>query len=176
MKKQLFIISFIVFVFLNVNALFSQNKYLTQIGKVDSIYSKILKEQRKFWVQLPENFNKNKKYPVTYVLDGETHLQTVSLVHNYYSGGFIPEMILIGISNKQHRTRDLTISKIKTRQGSAYIQENGGADNFTKFLQSELIPYIEEKFPVTNYRTLIGHSYGGSFYHKYLNSSSRIIC
>ena len=140
-----------------------KNNFLTQIGKTDSIYSKTLKEQRKFWIQLPANFSKKRTYPVIYILDGETHLQTVATVQNYYSGGFTPEMILVGISNEQHRTRDLTISKIKTRQGGAYTQENGGAENFTKFLKEELIPHIEGNYPVTNYRTLVGHSYGGLF-------------
>ena len=163
MKKQVKQISIIVFIFLLSNSASTQNNYVSQIGKVDSIYSKTLKEQRKFWIQLPVNYKEENKYPVVYVLDGETHLPTVSIVQNYYSGGFIPEMILIGISNEKHRTRDLTISKIDTRQGGAFTQENGGAENFTLFLQNELIPYIEKTYPVTNYRTLIGHSFGGLF-------------
>jgi predicted alpha/beta superfamily hydrolase len=163
MKKNISIISIIAFLFLNNATLSAQNNYLTQIGKTDSIYSKTLKEQRQFWVQLPANFNKKRTYPVVYILDGETHLQTVSTVQNYYSGGITPEMILIGISNEKHRTRDLTISKINNRQGGAYTQENGGAENFTKFLKNELIPHIEKSYPVTKYRTLVGHSYGGLF-------------
>ena len=163
MKKQVKQISIIGFIFLLSNSASAQNNYLSQIGKVDSIYSKTLSEQRKFWVQLPVNYKKENKYPVVYVLDGETHLPTVSIVQNYYSGGFIPEMILVGISNEKHRTRDLTISKIDTRQGGAFTQENGGAKNFTLFLQNELIPHIEKTYPVTNYRTLIGHSFGGLF-------------
>jgi len=163
MKKQLLTISFLAFSLLHLNNLFAQDQYLSQIGKADSIYSKTLKEQRKFWIQLPMNFNKNRKYPVVYILDGETHLPTVSVVQSYYSRGFTPEMILVGISNEQHRTRDLTISKISSRQGGAYTQETGGAENFTNFLENELIPHIEKELPVTNYRTLIGHSYGGLF-------------
>ena len=100
---------------------------------------------------------------MVYVLDGETHLPTVASVQNYYSGGFTPDMILVGISNQQNRTRDLTISKITNRRGGAYTQETGGANNFTQFLEEELIPYIDKKYPTTNYRTLIGHSYGGLF-------------
>lgn len=163
MKKLLFIVYVTALTFFCNQNLLAQDQYLTQIGKTDSIYSKTLNEQRKFWVQLPLNFNKNRKYPVVYILDGETHLSTVTSVQNYYSGGFTPEMILIGISNQQNRTRDLTISKITSRQGGAYNQETGGANNFIKFLQHELIPHIEKKFPVTNYRTLIGHSFGGLF-------------
>jgi predicted alpha/beta superfamily hydrolase len=90
-------------------------------------------------------------------------LNALHTVHSYYSGGFIPEMILVGISNAENRTRDLTTSELYERRGQAYNQENGGAEKFAQFIESELIPFIEDKYPVTNYRTLIGHSYGGLF-------------
>ena len=44
-----------------------------------------------------------------------------------------------------------------------FNEKNGEADNFLKFIETELIPFIENKYPVTGYRTLIGHSYGGLF-------------
>jgi predicted alpha/beta superfamily hydrolase len=163
MRKPFFVVSIIAYLLAQPITLFAQNKFLSQIGKTDSISSTILKEKRKFWVQLPQNFSSKKNYPVVYVLDGETHLPTVSIVQNYYSGGFIPEMILVGISNQQNRTRDLTISNITNRQGGAFNQETGGAEKFRQFIENELIPYIDRKYPTTNYRMLIGHSYGGLF-------------
>lgn len=163
MKLRFLNIAIFAYVLLWAFNTFSQGQYLAQIGKIDSIYSNTLKEQRKLWVQLPENYNKNKKYPVVYVLDGETHLPTVSIVQSYYSGGFTPEMILVGISNQNNRTRDLTISKITNRQGGAFNFETGGAEKFTQFIKNELIPFIDKKYPTTNYRTLIGHSFGGLF-------------
>lgn len=163
MKKTAFALTLLVSIFLQSNSLNAQNEYLIKIGKLDSLYSKTLKEQRKYWVQLPNNYNKEKKYPVVYILDGDTHLPTVALVQNYYSGGFTPDMILVGISNQQHRTRDLTISKITSRQGGAFNFETGGAKKFTQFIKNELIPHIDNKFSTTSYRTLIGHSFGGLF-------------
>ena len=144
---------------------FTQSNYLEQIGVTDSLFSKTLGENRVFWVQVPESFNPQKptKYPVAYVLDGGVHLNAVSTVHSYYSGGYIPEMIIIGISNRNNRTRDLTTSKIETRRGVTYNQESGGADNFIQFIEDELIPFIDSKYPTMNYRTLIGHSYAGLF-------------
>jgi predicted alpha/beta superfamily hydrolase len=144
---------------------FTQSNYLAQIGVTDSIFSKTLGEDRVFWVQVPESFNPKKpvKYPVVYVLDGGVHLNAVSTVHSYYSGGYIPEMIIVGISNRTNRTRDLTTSKIETRRGVSYNQESGSADTFIQFIEDELIPFIDSKYPTTNYRTLIGHSYGGLF-------------
>jgi len=142
-----------------------EHQFLQNIGVLDSIYSENLEEHRKIYVQLPENYNPNskQKYPVVYVLDGEVFLPTVYNVHSFYSGGFMPEMIIVGISNAKNRVRDLTISKVTEMYGMPFEQENGEAANFCKFLETKLIPYIENKYPVTNFRTLIGHSYGGLF-------------
>jgi len=143
----------------------AQSAYLYQGGSRDSLFSNTLEEQRFFWVQLPENFNPERKlkYPVIYVLDGEMHLQAVSTVHNYYWGGFMPEMIIVGISNWDNRTRDLTTSEVQSRRGAAFDQETGGAEDFTLFIEKELIPHIEANYPASTYRTLIGHSYAGLF-------------
>ena len=143
----------------------AQSDYLYQIGKKDSVYSNILNESRDIYVQLPYSYNanSNEKYPVVYILDGDVLLPTVVNIHDFYSGGFMPEMIIVGISNAVNRTRDLTTSKITSRRGMPYNEEHGEAKNFLSFIKTELIPYIEGKYPVTNYRTLIGHSYAGLF-------------
>lgn len=56
--------------------------FLQQVGTLDSIYSNILKEYRKIYVQLPSTYDptKNEKYPVVYILDGEVFLPTVNEV------------------------------------------------------------------------------------------------
>lgn len=143
----------------------AQGNHLLEIGEKDSLYSDVLGEQREFWIQLPESYDPTgtRKYPVVYILDGAVHFMAVSTVHTYYWGGFMPEMILIGISNRTHRTRDLTPSEIYSRRGSEYRQESGGAEAFTMFLEKELFPFIESKYPATGYRSLIAHSYGGLF-------------
>lgn len=148
------------------NAQANQNQqFLRKVGMMDSLYSQILNESRKIYIQLPPSYTpeKNQKYPVAFILDGEMFLPTVIDVQNYYSGGFMPEMVLVGISNDKNRLRDLTTSTITTNYGMPFNEENGEADSFSKFIEYELIPYIENKYPVTNYRTLIGHSYGGLF-------------
>lgn len=140
-------------------------QFLQKVGVVDSLYSEILSESRKVYIQIPSSFNpsKNQKYPVVFILDGEIFLPTVNEVQNYYSGGFTPEMVLVGIANDKNRVRDLTTSTITTKYGMPFNEKNGEADNFRNFIEKELIPFIESKYPVTNYRTLIGHSYGGLF-------------
>ena len=140
-------------------------KYLEKIGILDSIYSETLEEYRRIYIQFPDDYTtqNNKKYPVVFILDGEILLSTVKNVQSFYSGGFTPEMIIVAISNENHRTRDLTTSRITEKYGMPFKEENGEAYIFSDFLEKELIPFIENKYPVSNFRTLIGHSYGGLF-------------
>tara|TARA_R110002012_G_scaffold252147_1_gene430725 strand:- start:567303 stop:568508 length:1206 start_codon:yes stop_codon:yes gene_type:complete len=132
---------------------------------VDSIFSKTLSESRDFWVRLPDNFqpDNDEKYAVIYLMDGFSLESTLEAVYGNYWGHYLPHMILVGVSNRKNRTRDLTTSQLKMRRGSAFDYETGGAETFTKFMEEELIPYIDSKYPTMNYRTLIGHSHAGQF-------------
>lgn len=142
-----------------------KQEFLHKVGTTDSLYSETFKEFRQIFIHLPRDYypERNKKYPVAIILDGEILLPAAGIVHDYYSGGFMPEMVLVGISNAKNRTRDLTTSTITTKYGMPFKEENGEADNFIQFIEKELIPYIENKYLITNFRTLIGHSYGGLF-------------
>jgi len=160
LKKITFLIFFVITI-AQTQLSVAQITYNSEIGVLDSLHSAVLNESRKIYVQLPDGYNPDSsyKYPVAYILDGEHHLNALNTVHSYYSGGFMPEMILVGISNDTNRNRDLTTSIVD----DPWIKESGGADTFIKFIEQELIPYVESIYPVTNYRTLIGHSYGGLF-------------
>lgn len=143
----------------------AKNPFLLTMGTQDSLYSQTLQESRNFYVQLPASYNPNtpEKFPVVYIIDGEVLLPTVHAVQSFYSGGFTPEMVLVGISNAAHRTRDLTPTQMNEKYGMPFNEASGEATNFSAFLENELIPYIEKNYPVTSFRTLIGHSYGGLF-------------
>ena len=144
----------------------AQNQtFLQKIGVKDSIYSNALKDYREIHIQLPNSYSpqSNRTYPTIYILDGRVLLPAVNTVYEFYHGGYLPEMILVGISNNKNRTRDLTPTKITTKFGMPFTEENGESDNFLKFIEEELIPYVESNYAVTSYRTLIGHSYAGLF-------------
>jgi len=132
---------------------------------IDSVHSDILKETRDIYVQLPKDYYQqtNRTYPVVYILDGEVFLPAVTNALEFYSGDYVPEMVLVGISNHTNRTRDLTPTVVKTKYGMPFKEPSGQAGPFTQFLKNELIPYIKKTYRVTSYRTLIGHSYGGLF-------------
>jgi predicted alpha/beta superfamily hydrolase len=138
--------------------------YLVQVGVADSVYSEVLDESRDLWIHLPNGGDllEGHEYPVVYLLDGGVHLGGLAMIQEYYNFFRLPEMIVVAISNRTNRTRDLTTSEVDSRQGNM-VAESGGAERFTQFISDELIPYVESKYPVSSYRTLIGHSYAGLF-------------
>ena len=164
MKKYILLIVTIGSFFSPIQVISAQaNEIETEI--IDSVYSELLEETREFWVKFPENYNPDSrtKYPVVYLLDGFSLKNSLETVYENYWGHYLPHMILVGISNRTNRVRDLTTSRIKMRRGSVMNENTGGAENFTRFIEKELIPYIDNKYPTTPYRTLIGHSYAGLF-------------
>ena len=140
------------------------------IGKKYSIRSKVLKEERQYWVYLPASYNNNNtsQYPVLYLLDGNVHFHSVSGMVDFMSTGYngnnqIPELIVVGIPNTD-RTRDLTPTHSKiglAGEEHAFLESSGGGDNFLKFIKDELFPKIETNFRTLPYRILVGHSFGG---------------
>lgn len=141
--------------------LFAQNegqkRYLHQIGEETSIHSELLGEDRTLWIQVPPVAKPYETFPVVYVLDGGQQLSALAAVHGAYWGHFFPRMILVGISNRSNRIRDLTTSKVPLGM------QTGEAEKFTSFIEKELIPFMDANYPTTSYRTLIGHSLAGLF-------------
>jgi len=89
--KIVLTIGLIIFFQQFVKAQENQNQhFLQKVGALDSLYSKILNESRMIYIQLPASYTpeKNQKYPVAYILDGEMFLPTVNDVQNYYSWWF----------------------------------------------------------------------------------------
>lgn len=161
--KQFFIIIFVAFIALSCSR-HPQNNSIN-IGKTDSVYSKILGEKRKIWIYMPEGAQDSKsKYPVVYLLDGDGHFASVSGMIQYLSRvGVSPDMIVVAIPNTD-RPRDLTPThSLLMPDGSKNndMKTTGGGEKFASFIQKELIPHIDSVYPAAPYKMLIGHSFGG---------------
>ena len=165
MKKNFFLIVFIImvlssFIFSQIN----QNQII--IGKIDSLYSDILKESRKVMIYSPTMTSSetqiSKRYPVLYLFDGTQHfLSTVGIIQqlSQVNGNSVfPEMIVVGIINT-NRNRDLTPAPYPN--DSTIISGYGGGEKFTAFMENELIPFIDSHYSTHPYRILVGHSFGG---------------
>ncbi|KAA0992958.1 alpha/beta hydrolase [Dyadobacter aurulentus] len=148
----------------------AQDKNQIVIGKVDSIQSKILGENRKVLVHVPgggDGLYSKKRYPVAYVLDGDAHFASVTGMIQQLSSvngnTIVPEMIVVSIRNTD-RTRDMTPTHIKDdlpMMDSIYSRRTGGGGAFLSFIEKELVPHMDSLYPTAPYKMLIGHSFGG---------------
>jgi len=134
--------------------------------KTFTIKSTVLGEDRIVLVRTPVGYETNKvSYPVLYMTDGDGHMgHTASTVEFLTQNGRISDLIVVGVTNTD-RTRDLTPAKSTDKDlgGNLRFPTSGGADNFLKFFETELIPEVEKQFRVQPYRIFAGHSLGGLF-------------
>ena len=131
-----------------------------------TIKSAVLGEDRIVLVRTPAGYESNKvSYPVLYMTDGDGHMgHTASTIEFLTQNGRISDLIVVGVTNTD-RTRDLTPVKSTDKDpgGNLRFPTSGGADNFLKFFETELIPEIEKQYRVQPYRIFAGHSLGGLF-------------
>jgi len=154
--------------------------FLSLIGNTQNsfeshkIKSKALKEKRNVWIGLPENYNKDSSYSVVYVLDAEHRFDlTYSLAKELFENqNAIPEVLVVGIPHidRSHRIADLTFSDSKVDAkgkedtiGYFTSSMTGNGLSFLKFLEDEVVPYVNKQYSTNGFNTLMGHSIGGYF-------------
>ncbi len=154
------------------------------LGKIDSVYSTILNEQRKVWVYTPGAAggfaDASQRYPVVYLLDGPGHFSSVAGLIQQLSevngNTVLPQMIVVAIPNTD-RTRDLTPTHIVSdppMMDSNFSKNTGGGENFARFIEKELMPHIDSLYPTQPYKVLIGHSFGGLTAMNILTNHTRL--
>ena len=134
-------------------------------GERTAINSTYLKEERTFQVYLPPNyfFDQKGNFPVVYLMDGDYNFHYDTGLFELLSSvaGKIPEMIIVGISDKGS-------AKYRANCTPSHLsKKKGNASNFMSFIEKELKPYIQKNYRTSNYDILIGHSIGGLFVTNY---------
>lgn len=162
MKKLIQVSLFLAF-FLLITSSAVNAKGFASIN--DSIHSKVLNEQRKIEIRLPEGYeeNQDKKYDVIYIVDGEWNMELFSVVQKMTADeNYMPRTILVAVPNtyidgRNMRDRDFLPEKTDKNELA------GGADNFIKFFKDELMPHINNSYRTSGNNSLWGHSHGGRF-------------
>jgi predicted alpha/beta superfamily hydrolase len=119
-------------------------------GRQYQIQSKILGEERQLLIYVPEEYKKSTdKFPVVYILEGNIHYKHVVIsVEKIQKGGWMPASIIVAITdNEDTNIRD-------------YVHES---DNFLRFINKEVQPFVAKNFRVNDYKTLFGHRDSGAF-------------
>ncbi|WP_316833789.1 alpha/beta hydrolase-fold protein [Pedobacter nutrimenti] len=129
-------------------------------GKLDSLHSTILNQERMIQVFLPADYKPGSadKYDVLYVLDGGNwNTGLVKNVQKFVEGeGFMPSTIIVSVMGID-RNKELTPTHMDSWKGS------GDGDKFLGFIKNELIPYVNKNYPSNGDNTLWGHSLSAMF-------------
>jgi predicted alpha/beta superfamily hydrolase len=142
--------------------------FARQISAGDSIlnvkfHSKILSQDRELIIHLPSNYDKSKKYPVIYVLDGSSQDQHIADKFDSLSNlALVQQTIVVGIPNMSGANRTLQlVPPFMLTDPDKPESPPGTADSFLDFMEQELIPFIAEKYGASGPRLFAGNSRGG---------------
>lgn len=128
-----------------------------------SIQSDQLDENYDLYIGLPIGYNQRRKYNVLYVLDANVTFGMVNDIVRLLSFEQNPQVIVVGIAYKD-------FNEWMKKRGRDFMPNYGSnvkdteVSKFYKFLQSELIPYINGSYNTNaTENTLYGHSSGAVF-------------
>jgi len=121
------------------------------------INSNILNQKRKLYISLPEDYDKDIKYPVVYVTDAnilniyEIVVQTLRQQSNFSN---FPKCIVVGI-----------FINIRERNNELDIQFGEYGKRFKDYIFNEVIPFIDAKYSTSEFKAIYGHSNGAEYNH-----------
>lgn len=134
--------------------------------KTDTIHSEKLNEDRVISVSLPSSYGKekNKKYPLLLLLDGDYLFEPFSgalKYGNYWDD--LPEVIVVGINQSRPYDRELE-SDVDVQNG---LPIEKGA-KFFDFIGMELLPALEKKYAIAPFKIIAGHDVTAGYMNLFL--------
>lgn len=136
------------------------------IGETFTLASKVLGETRRLNVYLPPVYHDSAtvRLPVLYMPDGgvaEDFLHVAGLLQVLVGNGTMRPFILVGIENTARR-RDLT-GPTTNAEDKKIAPVVGGSAAFRRFLRTELLPAVRQRYRTTVETALVGESLAGLF-------------
>jgi len=135
-----------------------------------NFYSQYVADTFRIFKSLPKGYSPDstRTYPLIIILDANAFFEaTVSELKFNSFIGLIPRSIVIGVGYADFPTMDSLRSRDYTYPTAIPEYEmtlSGGADNFKRFIDEELVPKLRKEFKIDLNRSAIcGHSLGGYF-------------
>lgn len=123
-----------------------------------------LQERRDVNYYFPENYTKEKKYPLIVVLDAEYLFDHVVANAKFYSTFHgMPQAIIVGINQSKNSVRldDCAFDPISGLPTDKGIK-------FYEFIGMELIPYLETTYNIAPFKIFVGYDITANFGNFYL--------
>jgi predicted alpha/beta superfamily hydrolase len=132
----------------------------------EEVFSPKLNENREITIGLPVSYltNKDKKYPLLIVLDGDYLFDPFQGALNY--GAYwddLPEVIIVGISQNKNNERESDCAVDAT---TGLPDEKG--NKFFEFIGMELVAYMEKKYRIAPFKIIAGHDFTAGFLNFFL--------
>lgn len=119
------------------------------------------------YTMLPESYevDSERRYPTIYVLDGGVLFPLLAGYYRYLRfTNETREAIIVGISYGSDEFKEGNYRSTDFTAPSHEREYWGGAEDFQRFLQDELIPFIEKRYRSDAQRRIVyGQSLGGQF-------------
>ena len=132
-----------------------------QVSK-ETFESYKLDEKREISIFAPENYTDEKSYPLIVVLDADYLFDIVVANVKFYTyWNEMPETIVVGIHQEETRDDDCFYS-----DKDGLPKEKGSS--FFEFIGFELIPYMSQKYVLSNFKAIVGHGTTANFLNYYL--------
>lgn len=134
--------------------------------KTEEIMSEKLNEKREISIKLPASYekNKNKKYPLLLLMDGDYLTDPFSGVTSYTSyWDDLPEVIIVGISQNKNNEREMDC---QSGPETGLPEEKG--EKFFDFIGMELLPQIEKNYRISPFKIIAGHDVTAGFINFFL--------
>ncbi len=151
MKTYLTVLSFL--------CMFFSSAQVTQ----ETFESYKMDQKRSISIHTPENYSDEKTYPLIVVLDADYLFDIVVANVKFYTyWKEMPEAIVIGIHHDiVQREKDCDFS-----DNDGLPKDKGTA--FFEFIGMELIPYMSQKYVLSNFKAIVGHGITSNFINYYL--------
>ena len=135
------------------------------VGDTFLLRSDVLHETRRINVYLPPAYADSPQgLPVLYMPDGglaEDFLHVAGLLQVSTANGTMRPFMLVGIENTQRR-RDLT-GPTDSAEDKKIAPQVGGSEAFRRFIRSELMPAVRQRYRTTAETAIMGESLAGLF-------------
>lgn len=179
-KNNIIIIQVLILVLVWPIAVFGQNiprdstNYTMPHSEVRNLKSMANNVDYRLYISYPQDYETttSEKYDVLYLLDADYSFAIAkNIIAHLSERSHLRNLIIVGIGYggsegyRINRVRDYTPTNLDNSSGykEMHQEHSGGGKLFKKFFQTELIPFIEKEYRVTDHRVLTGHSYGGLF-------------
>lgn len=132
----------------------------------EEFHSVQLNETREIIIKTPPSYNieKNKKYPLLVLLDGEYLFDAFSgtlSYANYWND--LPEVIIAAVNQNQNNERE---TDCHYEEHSGIPDEKGAL--FFDFITLELLPQLEKKYRVAPFKIIAGHNITAGYLNFFL--------